>query len=74
MADVSVREALLQAIRYWEPRRLLYNVVLLIVVATIFVVKLPGSRGNLNVSCRPICSWSPPNPTNRSPRQRTRTN
>src|ERR1700723_1966292 len=50
MAEVSVREALTQAIRYWEPRRLLYNSLLLIVVATVFVLGLPISRSQLNVN------------------------
>jgi hypothetical protein len=50
MAEVSVREALTQAIRYWEPRRLLYNGLLLIVVATVFVLGLPISRSQLNVN------------------------
>jgi hypothetical protein len=50
MADVSVREAISAAIRYWEPRRLLYNGVLLIVVATVFVLGLPISRSQLNVN------------------------
>jgi hypothetical protein len=49
MAEVSAREALSQAIRYWEPRRLLYNAVLLIEVAAMFALKLPGSRGNIGV-------------------------
>jgi hypothetical protein len=50
MADVSVREALSQAIRYWEPRRLLYNALLLIVVAAVFVLGLPISRSQLNLN------------------------
>ena len=41
MAEVSAREALSQAIRYWEPRRLLYNAVLLMMVAAVFVLGLP---------------------------------
>jgi hypothetical protein len=49
MADVTAREALSQAIRYWEPRRLLYNAILLVEVATIFALHLPGSQGRLNV-------------------------
>jgi hypothetical protein len=49
MPEVSAREALSQAISYWEPRRLLYNAVLLIEVATMFALRLPGSRGNLTV-------------------------
>jgi hypothetical protein len=49
MADVSARKAISAAIRYWEPRRILYNAVLLVEVAVIFVLKLPDSRGNLSV-------------------------
>lgn len=49
MVDVTAREALSQAIRYWEPRRLLYNAILLAEVATIFALHLPGSREHLNV-------------------------
>ena len=49
MADVTAREALSQAIRYWEPRRLLFNAVLLIEVTAIFALNLPGSRARLNV-------------------------
>jgi hypothetical protein len=49
MANVTAREALSHAIRYWEPRRLVYNALLLIEVAVIFAVDLPGSRGHLSV-------------------------
>jgi hypothetical protein len=49
MSDVTAREAISQAIRYWEPRRLLFNAILLIEVAAIFALNLPGSRARLNV-------------------------
>ena len=49
MANVTAREALSQAIRYWEPRRLLFNAILLIEVAAIFALNLPGSRAGLTV-------------------------
>ena len=49
MSDVTAREALSQAIGYWEPRRLLFNAILLIEVAGIFILNLPGSRARLNV-------------------------
>jgi hypothetical protein len=49
MSEVSVREALSEAIRYWEPRRVLFNVVLILEVAVIFCLNLPGSRHHLNV-------------------------
>jgi hypothetical protein len=35
-------------LRYWEPRRLWYNAVLVAVVATHFALNLPGSRGRLS--------------------------
>jgi hypothetical protein len=49
MSEVTAREALSLAIRYWEPRRLLFNAILLIEVAAIFAFNLPGSRARLNV-------------------------
>lgn len=49
MSDVTAREALSEAIRYWEPRRLLYNMMQLIVAIAIFALNLPGSLARLNV-------------------------
>ena len=49
MADVTAREALSHAIHYWEPRRILFNAILLIEVAAIFALNLPGSRAGFNV-------------------------
>jgi hypothetical protein len=49
MAEVTAREALSEAIRYWEPRRLLYNGLLLMEIAVIFALNLPGSRSHLSV-------------------------
>ena len=43
-ASVTFREALSNAVRYWEPRRLVYNAVLLIVVGGAFVAGLPVSK------------------------------
>jgi hypothetical protein len=36
MTEIAARDALSDAIRYWEPRRILYNAVLLLVVATTY--------------------------------------
>jgi hypothetical protein len=47
-SDVTFREALSAAIRYWEPRRLVFNLVLLLVVAGAFVAGLPVSRRALS--------------------------
>ncbi len=48
MSDISAREALSSAIRYWEPRRVLYNAALVAVVAAVFLANLPWSRSALN--------------------------
>jgi hypothetical protein len=40
---VRVREALTDAIRYWEPRRLVFNAVLSIIVVGYFIANLPHS-------------------------------
>jgi hypothetical protein len=42
-SQTTFRDALSNAIRYWEPRRLVYNLVLLLVVAAAFVARLPES-------------------------------
>lgn len=44
-ADSSLREILSNAIRYWEPRRIAYNVALALVVAGWVVVTWPHFRG-----------------------------
>ena len=49
MEDVTARVALSNALRYWEPRRLLYNAVLLAVVAIVYRTHLPASRSQLQV-------------------------
>ena len=48
MTEVTARNALTDAIRYWEPRRILYNAVLLVVVAVTYWANLPASRAILN--------------------------
>jgi len=50
MADIGAREALSHAIRYWEPRRIFYNALLLVEVVIMFAVNLPASRNHLNVN------------------------
>ena len=47
MTDVTARAALSDALRYWEPRRIVYNAVLLVEVAAIYVAHLPRSRTKL---------------------------
>jgi hypothetical protein len=45
----TLRESLTDAIRYWEPRRLLYNAVLAAVVLAYFWFYYPASRTALTV-------------------------
>lgn len=45
----NFREALTDAIRYWEPRRVLYNFLLAGIVLTYFGLSYPASRGMLSV-------------------------
>ncbi len=47
MPQVSARDALSNAVRYSEPRRILFNAVLLAVVVAVYVMNLPASRANL---------------------------
>jgi hypothetical protein len=44
MDGVVVREYLTDAIRYWEPRRILYNLVLTAIFIFHFVRALPGAK------------------------------
>jgi hypothetical protein len=44
MQDVTARQALSDALRYWEPRRIVYNGALALVVVAVYVAYLPASR------------------------------
>ena len=43
MNDITPRQALSESIAYWEPRRVLFNVVLAIVTGTVFLANSPGA-------------------------------
>ena len=47
MSQITTRYALSEAVRYWEPRRILYNCVLLVVAAAVYYAHLPKSRFDL---------------------------
>ena len=47
METIQWREFLSNAIRYWEPRRILYNLVLVLIVIVHFVQGLPFSKSAL---------------------------
>jgi hypothetical protein len=47
METPSVREYATEAIRYWEPRRVIYNLALVAVVVAYFAAGYPASKQNL---------------------------
>jgi hypothetical protein len=49
MNGADFREYFTDAIRFWEPRRVLYNVALAIIVAAYFVAGYPGSKAVLSI-------------------------
>jgi hypothetical protein len=49
MGTHSLRESLTDAIRYWEPLRLLYNAALIVIVLIYFWKGYPASRIELSV-------------------------
>jgi len=44
MDTATLRERTTDAIRYWEPRRILYNLGLAAIVLAYFVIGLPGAK------------------------------
>ena len=48
MDGQNLRESLTTAIRYWEPRRLLYNGALAVVVLVCFALNYPASKSTLS--------------------------
>lgn len=48
MDSPSLKDSIGDAIRFWEPRRLLYNAILAAVVVIYFWIGLPSSKQNLN--------------------------
>jgi len=48
MSDITLKEVLTDAIRYWEPRRIAYNAILAIVVTAVFVLNWPDSGGRVS--------------------------
>jgi hypothetical protein len=50
LETATIREWATDAIRYWEPRRILYNLVLAAIVLAYFVMGLPTTKGFLTVN------------------------
>ena len=49
MDGQSLREFATDAMRYWEPRRILYNLILAAIVAIYFVLLWPASRAAVQI-------------------------
>jgi hypothetical protein len=49
MESVTVRDSFTDAIRFWEPRRVIYNLVLALIVIAYFVAGYPSSKTVLSV-------------------------
>ena len=49
MESVTVRDSFTDAIRFWEPRRVIYNLVLALIVVAYFVAGYPTSKTVLSV-------------------------
>ncbi len=49
MDTATIRECATDAIRYWETRRIIYNLVLAAIVLAYFVAGLPFTKGMLTV-------------------------
>jgi hypothetical protein len=49
MESVTVRDSFNDAIRFWEPRRAIYNLVLAVIVIASFVAGYPSSKTVLSV-------------------------
>lgn len=47
---MAIREKFGDAIRYWEPRRLIYNAVLAVIVLIYFYLGYPASRQHLDIN------------------------
>ena len=48
MNEMTTREVLTDAIRYWEVRRIAYNVILVGIVVVVFIAQWPESRSALS--------------------------
>src|SRR5262249_802740 len=44
----TISDTLTDAIRYWEPRRVAYNAILVVVVVTVFALHWPDSRSAIS--------------------------
>src|SRR5215470_4826875 len=47
--EMTIGDILTDAIRYWEPRRIAYNSILVVVVVIMFVLHWPESRSVISV-------------------------
>jgi hypothetical protein len=50
MSEMTVRDMLTDAIRYWEFRRIAYNAILVAIVVVVFMLQWPDSRSTLSAN------------------------
>ena len=50
MDTTNLRESVTDAIRFWEPRRLIYNAVLAAIVLIYFAISYPASKAQLSLN------------------------
>ena len=48
MTEMTIRDVLTDAIRYWELRRIAYNIILVAIVVVVIVLQWPDSRSALS--------------------------
>jgi hypothetical protein len=49
MEAITILDSFTNAIRFWEPRRVIYNLVLAVIVIAYFVAAYPASKGMVSV-------------------------
>jgi hypothetical protein len=49
MEAITIRDSFTNAIWFWEPRRVIYNLVLAVIVIAYFVAAYPASKGMVSV-------------------------
>jgi len=59
MDGLTLRDYFTDAIKFWEPRRVIYNLALAAIVIIYFAVGYPSSKAVLSIDFLLVCSCSP---------------
>jgi hypothetical protein len=49
MQGTTLKESITESLRYWEPRRVVYNAVLAVIVLAYFALGLPASKSTVSI-------------------------